>query len=157
VLANQTDIKTNANKFYIAQAISTDSGSRHFCCTRWGRVGEKGQNKVEECGSAAAATAAYQKKKKEKVKPGKYTEILIKHGGDGDASAVAGAAAPKAAAKAKGGKAAAKPASSKLHPKIQVITDLDTILTELDTIGLAVVVVVNHVLISPRCSIGRTW
>lgn len=125
VLANQTDIKTNANKFYIAQAISMDSGSRHFCCTRWGRVGEKGQNKVEEFGSAGEASNAYSKKKREKVKPGKYTEIAIKHGGDGDAAG-AGASDAKPAAKAKGGKAAAKaaPASSSLHPKIQDLIKL---------------------------------
>jgi len=39
-MCNQTDLKKNANKFYVAQLVA--SGNEHYLFTRWGRVGEAG-------------------------------------------------------------------------------------------------------------------
>jgi poly [ADP-ribose] polymerase len=39
-MCNQTDLKKNANKFYVAQLVA--SGNEHHLFTRWGRVGEAG-------------------------------------------------------------------------------------------------------------------
>jgi len=51
-MLNQTQIAVNANKFYKQQVLTDDTSFAFF--TRWGRVGQKGQNKVlnkskEEC------------------------------------------------------------------------------------------------------------
>merc|ERR1711916_353080 len=52
-LLNQTNIAQNNNKYYILQVIS--SGGRYSFWTRWGRVGEPGQNKLASMGSLDAA------------------------------------------------------------------------------------------------------
>lgn len=46
-MLNQTDISKNANKYYIAQVIESDDRANpsYHVFTRWGRVGEPGQNK----------------------------------------------------------------------------------------------------------------
>lgn len=45
VLLNQTNITNNSNKFYIIQLLETDAAPRQYhLWSRWGRVGEAGQN-----------------------------------------------------------------------------------------------------------------
>ena len=94
---NQTDVtygQKGHNKFYIAQALESDSGNKWYCWTRWGRVGANGQSKLDPCGSAAAAIKAFEKKFYEKTKnqwanranfkpvKGKYDLIEMDHGND---------------------------------------------------------------------------
>src|SRR5262245_41009891 len=41
-MLNQTNIGANNNKYYVIQLI--ESGGKFYAWTRWGRVGEDGQN-----------------------------------------------------------------------------------------------------------------
>src|SRR5437764_5298152 len=41
-MLNQTNIGANNNKYYVIQLV--ESGSKFYTWTRWGRVGEPGQN-----------------------------------------------------------------------------------------------------------------
>jgi poly [ADP-ribose] polymerase len=43
---NQTDIKTNKNKFYIMQLVYDND--RYYVYSRWGRIGEKGQCQLKQ-------------------------------------------------------------------------------------------------------------
>ena len=94
-LGNQTDIARNNNKFYRGQVL-VQGDSNYFNWTRWGRVGERGQGKLEgpffHVSSAVAAFMAKFKAKsgyawsgKDQEYPGgknkKYTVIHEKHGG----------------------------------------------------------------------------
>jgi predicted DNA-binding WGR domain protein len=63
---NQTNVGANNNKFYIIQVLA-DENDKHYCWTRWGRVGEPGQNKLDPCGTLVAAISAFEKKFKEKT------------------------------------------------------------------------------------------
>jgi poly [ADP-ribose] polymerase len=64
---NQTNIGGNNNKFYRIQILESRSGSDFICWTRWGRVGDRGQNKAISCGgSFDQALGEYSKKFKEK-------------------------------------------------------------------------------------------
>ncbi|XP_012316065.1 protein mono-ADP-ribosyltransferase PARP3 isoform X3 [Aotus nancymaae] len=84
---NQTDIGKNNNKFYVIQLLQ-DGG--HFACwTRWGRVGELGQSKLNPFTTLEDAKKDFEKKFQEKTKnkwaerdrfvahPGKYTLIEV--------------------------------------------------------------------------------
>lgn len=82
---NQTNASANNNKFYKLQVLNV-SGQGHFTWTRWGRVGENGQNAVLGDGSLEDAMAQFQKKFQSKTglkwdnrleppKVGKYTFI----------------------------------------------------------------------------------
>lgn len=99
----QTNITGTAqgnNKFYIIQVL--EKGGQYYNFTRWGRLGEEGQNKMEPCGPAAAAVKAFEKKFKDKSannwndvcnnsanfvkKDGKYGLVVVEDGeGGGDA------------------------------------------------------------------------
>eukprot|EP00731_Ephydatia_muelleri_P003429 Em0001g3429a len=48
-MLNQTNIGQNNNKFYVIQLLKTVFGSSYTLWTRWGRVGEPGQNKMDHC------------------------------------------------------------------------------------------------------------
>jgi poly [ADP-ribose] polymerase len=52
VMLNQTNIKQNNNKFYVIQLLKT--GSTYHVYTRWGRVGEPGQNACKAWGANLA-------------------------------------------------------------------------------------------------------
>ncbi|XP_062970245.1 protein mono-ADP-ribosyltransferase PARP3 isoform X1 [Cynocephalus volans] len=90
---NQTDIKSNSNKFYIIQLLQ--EGSHLFCWNRWGRVGETGQSKIKHFTRLEDAKKDFEKKFQEKTKnnwaerdhfvahPGKYTLIEVQ--GEDDA------------------------------------------------------------------------
>ncbi|XP_003936654.1 protein mono-ADP-ribosyltransferase PARP3 isoform X1 [Saimiri boliviensis] len=84
---NQTDIGKNNNKFYIIQLLQ--DGGRFACWTRWGRVGELGQSKLNPFTTLEDAKKDFEKKFQEKTKnkwaerdrfvahPGKYTLIEV--------------------------------------------------------------------------------
>lgn len=98
-MLNQTNIGNNNNKFYLIQLLL--SGGNYYCWTRWGRVGELGQNKLDGATNADAAIKNFEKKFKDKTKnnwtdrenfvshSGKYT--LIEVDGDQDAEVMADA------------------------------------------------------------------
>lgn len=102
VKLNQTNVDGNNNKFYIIQMLTNGNGN-FFAWNRWGRIGEPGQNKLESCGTFAAAKSSFEKKYKDKTgndwsnrsnfvsKPGKYTIVETEEdGGDGDSAAPMG-------------------------------------------------------------------
>ncbi|KAF3919977.1 hypothetical protein AA313_de0209398 [Arthrobotrys entomopaga] len=81
---NQTNIGNNNNKFYILQLLQ--KGSVFAVWTRWGRVGEGGQNKLMQGYDLAGALKEYNKKFKDKTgvtwedrlkadRPNKYTYL----------------------------------------------------------------------------------
>lgn len=92
-MLNQTNIGNNNNKFYLIQVLVSDGN--YYCWTRWGRVGESGQNNLASPSTADAAIKNFEKKFKDKTKnnwsdrenfvshSGKYT--LIEVDGDQDA------------------------------------------------------------------------
>lgn len=92
-MLNQTNIGHNNNKYYVIQLIH--EGTRYHTWTRWGRVGESGQNKTSTFHSLDPAVKEFEKKFKDKTKnnwsdrenfvahPGKYT--LIEVDGEEDA------------------------------------------------------------------------
>ncbi|CAK9157267.1 unnamed protein product [Ilex paraguariensis] len=46
-MLNQTNVGENNNKFYVIQVLESDDGGRFMVYSRWGRVGVKGQNKLQ--------------------------------------------------------------------------------------------------------------
>ena len=66
VTLNQTNAGSNNNKFYRIQILS-DSDGDYRTWTRWGRVGEVGQNKLLGAGSFANALSEFEKKFKDKT------------------------------------------------------------------------------------------
>jgi predicted DNA-binding WGR domain protein len=86
---NQTNITDNNNKFYIIQLL-VDNDDKYYVWTRWGRVGENGQNNIDEFDDVKKdAIEEYKKKFKTKTgnkwekissfefKTGKYTLVEI--------------------------------------------------------------------------------
>lgn len=63
---NQTNASANHNKFYIVQLLVRNDGQDYRTYTRWGRVGETGQDKLLGDGSLTDARSAFEKKFKEK-------------------------------------------------------------------------------------------
>ena len=96
-MLNQTNIGANNNKFYVIQLLQ--KGKQFYCWTRWGRVGENGQNALIGPGSLENATKEFEKKFKSKTsnkwsdranfvaKSGKYTLIEIDRSADAKRSA----------------------------------------------------------------------
>ncbi|KAM8916475.1 protein mono-ADP-ribosyltransferase PARP3 [Spinachia spinachia] len=92
-MLNQTNIGNNNNKFYVIQVIKDQSC--YYTWTRWGRVGERGQSKLNTFNESEEAVKDFEKKFKDKTKnnwsdrsnfvphPGKYT--LIEVDGEQDA------------------------------------------------------------------------
>ena len=86
VTLNQTNAGNNNNKFYRIQLLVDSNGQKYRTWTRWGRVGEGGQNAMLGSGSLNEALAQFEKKFKDKTgnkwesrrepaKKGKYTYI----------------------------------------------------------------------------------
>ncbi|XP_041018199.1 poly [ADP-ribose] polymerase 2 isoform X2 [Juglans microcarpa x Juglans regia] len=46
-MLNQTNVGDNNNKFYVIQVLESDSGGAFMVYNRWGRVGVKGQDKLQ--------------------------------------------------------------------------------------------------------------
>uniref|UniRef100_A0A8C6U288 Poly [ADP-ribose] polymerase n=1 Tax=Neogobius melanostomus TaxID=47308 RepID=A0A8C6U288_9GOBI len=65
-MLNQTNIGHNNNKYYVIQIIR--EGKSYHTWTRWGRVGESGQNKDSVFSSPDAAIKEFEKKFKDKTK-----------------------------------------------------------------------------------------
>ena len=86
-MLNQTNIGANNNKYYVIQLVA--SGGKFHTWTRWGRVGEPGQNALLGNGTLDDARKCFEAKFKDKTsnawanrknfvaKPGKYTLIEI--------------------------------------------------------------------------------
>lgn len=121
VMLNQTDIKNNNNKFYVIQLL--EHGGKYTTYTRWGRVGERGQDAPATCATLNAAKDVFCSKFKDKTKnkwetvkddptsfaaaPGKYTLVEM----------AAGEEAPAVVTTPGGAPVAVRP--SKLHLKVQ--------------------------------------
>jgi poly [ADP-ribose] polymerase 2/3/4 len=65
-MLNQTNIGANNNKFYVIQLL--EKGGKYYCWTRWGRVGEDGQNALIGPSDLGKALKAFQAKFKDKTK-----------------------------------------------------------------------------------------
>jgi poly [ADP-ribose] polymerase len=65
-ILNQTNIGANNNKFYVIQLLV--KGGRYYAWTRWGRVGEEGQNALLGPSDLGKALKAFQAKFKDKTK-----------------------------------------------------------------------------------------
>lgn len=86
-MLNQTNIGANNNKFYVLQLV--EAKGKYYAWTRWGRVGEPGQNALLGSGSLDDARKCFESKFKDKTsnawadrtkfkaKAGKYTLIEI--------------------------------------------------------------------------------
>ncbi|KAL0951402.1 hypothetical protein HGRIS_008098 [Hohenbuehelia grisea] len=75
-MLNQTDIGANANKFYVLQLLHPNSSnSQCVLFTRWGRVGENGQNQTK--GPFPASQAIIEFKKQFKAKAGVAWEARV--------------------------------------------------------------------------------
>jgi poly [ADP-ribose] polymerase len=46
-ILNQTNVRDNNNKFFVLQVLESDSKKTYMVYTRWGRVGVKGQSKLD--------------------------------------------------------------------------------------------------------------
>lgn len=126
---NQTNAGQNNNKFYRLQLLVNGSG-HYQTWTRWGRVGERGQNKLLGDGSLANAKREFEKKFRDKSgltwdnrtddpKPKKYVFLERSYHDDsdeGDGAATDG--------KGKGKGADWKPPACTLDPSIQKLMEL---------------------------------
>eukprot|EP01111_Echinosteliopsis_oligospora_P002119 TRINITY_DN1310_c0_g4_i1.p1 TRINITY_DN1310_c0_g4~~TRINITY_DN1310_c0_g4_i1.p1 ORF type:complete len:475 (-),score=114.93 TRINITY_DN1310_c0_g4_i1:33-1457(-) len=131
-MLNQTNIAQNNNKFYVAQALESDKGGEYYGWTRWGRVGETGQNLIKDCGkNKQAAIKFFKDKFKAKSgndwskrhnfvsKPNLYTMVEIDYGADSEE--------PEKKKKEGGGEVSKTPrtqTASKLHDKVQDLVKL---------------------------------
>lgn len=75
---NQTDVKNNANKYYIIQLLQSDTAANQFYVwNRWGRVGYPGQNALRgPFSNLEMATSEFNKKLIDKTRGG-YVELEI--------------------------------------------------------------------------------
>lgn len=93
-MLNQTNIGANNNKFYVIQLL--EKGGKFYAWTRWGRVGEEGQNALIGPSDFAKALKAFQSKFKDKTKnawedrknfkpaAGRYSLIEVDRSADAD-------------------------------------------------------------------------
>jgi poly [ADP-ribose] polymerase len=65
-LLNQSNISMNNNKFYVLQLLT--KGGNYWVFSRWGRVGENGNNACRSCQSDLNAAIADFKKKYDFIK-----------------------------------------------------------------------------------------
>lgn len=65
-MLNQTNIGQNNNKFYVIQLLQ--SRGQHYLWTRWGRVGEPGQNSNKQFPTLEAAEKEFCKKFRDKTR-----------------------------------------------------------------------------------------
>ncbi|KAL1874427.1 hypothetical protein VTK73DRAFT_304 [Phialemonium thermophilum] len=92
---NQTNSSANNNKFYRIQVLHHPSTNHACTWTRWGRVGDYGQNAMLGDGTLADAVGQFEKKFKDKTglswadradnpKPRKYAYLERSYGDSGD-------------------------------------------------------------------------
>lgn len=137
---NQTVSGENKNKFYRVQILESANKRGYRTWTRWGRVGERGQNATLGQGSLVEAKKHFDKKFKDKSgyswddrfsapKRGKYTFIERNYEEDSDGEnddtprASNGSAAKDSLAKTKE-EEVQKAIESKLHQRVQVLMEL---------------------------------
>ncbi|CAK4501297.1 unnamed protein product [Aphanomyces euteiches] len=79
----QTNLGANNNKFYIIQLLQSSSTKTYHVFTRWGRLGEVGQQNLANCGNDLdKAIAQFQKKFKDKTtNDWGSRDAFVKHGG----------------------------------------------------------------------------
>jgi poly [ADP-ribose] polymerase len=135
-MLNQTNIGHNNNKYYVIQLV--ESGGKYHTWTRWGRVGEPGQNALLGNGTLADAQKCFKAKFRDKTsnnwedrakfvaKAGKYTLIEIERSADAAAKAAEVEEKLKEIDKeaAKVQKKVKGIAPSKLHPSIERFMNL---------------------------------
>lgn len=135
-MLNQTNIGANNNKFYVIQLL--EKGGKYYAWTRWGRVGEDGQNALLGPSDLGKALKAFQSKFKDKTKnaweertsfkpaPGRYQLIEVDRSADASKASeieekLKGIDADAAKIQAKTAK---KFAPCKLAPETQKFMDL---------------------------------
>ncbi len=62
VMLNQTNIGENNNKFYRMQLLQEGTSTIHWVWTRWGRVGDKGQTRLQGPFDAETGYKEFKKK-----------------------------------------------------------------------------------------------
>ncbi|KAJ3168278.1 Poly [ADP-ribose] polymerase 2 [Geranomyces variabilis] len=67
-MLNQTEVKSNANKFYIIQVLKDDNVDQYYAWNRWGRVGIRGQTSAITAMSKEAAIKSFKAKFQDKTK-----------------------------------------------------------------------------------------
>ncbi len=130
-MLNQTNIGANNNKYYVLQLL--EFGGKYYAWTRWGRVGEPGQNALLGNGTLDDARKCFESKFRDKTgnawadrgkfvaKAGKYTLIEIERSAEAAAKAAEVEEKLRAIDK-EAAKLQPKPrgvAPSKLHPKLE--------------------------------------
>src|SRR5258706_16416128 len=65
-MLNQTNIGANNKKFYVIQLL--EKGGKYYAWTRWGRVGEDGQNALIGRSDFGKALKAFQAKFRDRTK-----------------------------------------------------------------------------------------
>lgn len=88
---NQCNLKWNNNKFYIIQILESDdpaqSDKEYIYYTRWGRVGQNGQNSSKFfANNAASAVQTFNQKFEDKAIYGGYTELMQSYNNEGQSS-----------------------------------------------------------------------
>lgn len=58
---NQTNIKTNNNKFYILQLLECDNEKEYLVYTRYGRIGDHGTKNQKQYSDSLSAISEYKK------------------------------------------------------------------------------------------------
>ncbi|KAL0712179.1 hypothetical protein Bca4012_019157 [Brassica carinata] len=122
-MLNQTNVRDNNNKFFVLQVLESDNQKTYMVYFRWGRVGVKGQSKLEgPFDSWDRAIAIFSNKFLDKTKnfwsdrkefiphPKLYTWIEMDYGKDDNDSAVVNDI-PKSSSEV-------KPEESKLDPQV---------------------------------------
>lgn len=125
---NQTDLRANANKYYIIQLLQSDSNSDNFYVwNRWGRVGYPGMSSMKGPIPLDNAKSQFSKKLNDKIKGG-YRVIEIMYEEEDEP------APPKAS-----GEEETKQIESKLDRRVQdfirLIFDIKQIKSTLAEIG----------------------
>ncbi|KAG9290740.1 hypothetical protein G9A89_011703 [Geosiphon pyriformis] len=138
---NQTDLRSNSNKFYVIQLLQSDSGSAYYVFTRWGRVGYDGQQTtVGPLNSLDRAKSEFGSKFRSKTKnswelvcsetsnfvaySGKYTLIERDYGDDSLAEHKSELSVPPKEVKGKELEEEELKPISNLHPKVQDIISM---------------------------------
>jgi poly [ADP-ribose] polymerase len=75
---NQSNVDHNNNKFYKCQLIQNELTNQFFLFTRWGRVGQKGQQNLEPQMSLQNGINSFSSKVRSKMNGG-YTKLEINY------------------------------------------------------------------------------
>eukprot|EP00760_Papus_ankaliazontas_P021845 PhM_4_TR18750/c1_g1_i2/m.55584/K10798/PARP; poly [ADP-ribose] polymerase len=135
---NQTNIAMNNNKFYIIQLLEDDSTAKYWVWTRWARVGQVGQSKLDSYPTLSGAKAGFCSKFRDKTSndwgnranftkiAGKYHLMEIDYGDDEEEDA------PKSPKKGPIPTSALPPALQRLMKKISDKLDMEKTMKEME-------------------------